>query len=309
MRFFDAHCDTLTKIFDSEEQLLDNSRHLSLKRLKEDFQSPVQVFAVWTEPLYYNCALERALKVIDYYYKEAEKNKDIFGHVNNIAELRENEKNGKISGILAIEGGEPLCGSTEILRTFYRLGVRVLSLTWNYRNELAWGIKDEAPGHGLTQKGRAVLREMEALGMAPDVSHLSDKGFYELAEAFGRPFLATHSNARSICPNPRNLTDSQIKIISERGGVIGLNIYPEFLGENADIPTVLKHAEHILDVGGGNSLGMGCDFDGVDVLPEGIENVSHVNKIFEAFEREFGREQTEKIAWGNFMNFFEKLLA
>ena len=309
MRYFDTHCDTLTKIYDSGESLFENSRHLSLNRLSTEFTSPVQVFAVWTEPLYYKIALSRALKVIDYYYREAEKNKDIFGHVNTLADLRENEKRGKISGILAIEGGEPLCGSVELLRVFYRLGVRVCSLTWNYRNELAWGVKDSNPNFGLTQKGRAILREMEALGIAPDVSHLSDKGFYELAEICEKPFLATHSNARKICPSPRNLTDAQIKIIAERGGVIGLNLYPEFLGENAGIADILRHAEHILDAGGENCLGMGCDFDGVDALPEGIENVSHITKVFEAFDREFGRSLTEKIASGNYLNFFEKLLA
>ncbi len=308
MRYFDTHCDTITKIYDTGETLFANNRHLNLDRLSKVFQSPVQVFAVWTEPLYYKTALDRALKVIDYYYAEAEKNKDIFGHVNTLADLRANEKSGRISGILAIEGGEPLCGSVELLRIFYRLGVRVCSLTWNYRNDLAWGVKDSSPDHGLTEKGRAMLREMESLGIAPDVSHLSDKGFYELAEICEKPFLATHSNARTICPNPRNLTDAQIKIIAEKGGVIGLNLYPEFLGENADISTVLHHAEHILNAGGENCLGMGCDFDGVDSLPKGIETVSDIHGIFETFEREFGKEQTEKIACGNFLNFFEKLL-
>ena len=163
MRFFDAHCDTVTKIFDTKENFYENKGHLSLKKLYETYKAPIQVFAVWTEPIHYKYALERALEVIDYYYTQGEKNKNIFGHINNLADLKENEKQGKISGILAIEGGEPFYGRKEILRVFYRLGVRVCSLTWNYRNELACGVNDSDLDLGLTEKGTDFVREMERL--------------------------------------------------------------------------------------------------------------------------------------------------
>ena len=311
MRLFDAHCDTATKIFDAGEELCENTGHLSLKGLREGFSSAVQVFALWTEPIYYKNALERALSVIDYFYEQEEKNREIFGIVRSFSDIAENEKAGKISGILSAEGGEPFLGDTRLLRIFYRLGVRLLSLTWNYRNELAYGVNDSSDFCGLTEKGRQLVAEAERLGMALDVSHLSDKAFYDLAEIAQNPFIASHSNARAICPNPRNLTDNQIKIIAEKGGVIGLNLYPDFLsgkGE-ADINDVLRHAGHILSVGGENALGFGCDLDGIGYLPAGIENVSDVRRIADRFIEEFGKSLAEKIAYGNFLNFFEKILA
>src|SRR5690606_30161839 len=124
-----------------------------------------------------------------------------------------------------------LAGSVEILRIFYRLGVRAVGLTWNYRNELADGQAEAESGGGLTRAGRAVVREMERLGMLIDVSHLSDASFEQVLEVAEGPVFASHSNARRICRHPRNLTDEQIRAIAARGGVIGINFAPQFLVE------------------------------------------------------------------------------
>lgn len=309
MKFFDAHCDTITRIFDLKENIFHNSGHFSLDKLN-NFECPVQVFAVWTEPIYYKNSLERALSVIDYYYEQEKIYGNIFSHANSYGDLIENQRNNKISGILSIEGGEPFCGKTEILRMFYRLGVRICSLTWNYKNELAFGVNESSGKIGLTAKGREFVSEIERIGMILDVSHLSDKAFYDVCDFTEKPFIASHSNSRKICPNPRNLTDSQIRIISERGGVLGINLYPDFLSteKNADIYDILKHTEHIIDVGGEDSIGFGCDFDGVSYLPEGVSGAGQIEKLLELFEKEFGTEITEKIAFKNFFRLCEKNL-
>ncbi len=131
---------------------------------------------------------------------------------------------------MTVEGGEPLEGEIRILRVLYRLGVRGLGLTWNNRNELADGVGEDRTGGGLTSLGRQVVQEMNRLGMFVDVSHLSEPGFWNVMELCTAPVIASHSNCSAVWNHPRNLTDRQIKAIAEHGGVIGVNLVPDFVG-------------------------------------------------------------------------------
>ena len=176
---------------------------------------------------------------------------------------------GKIAAFLSIEGGEALAGSLGVLRMLYKVGVRSLTLTWNGRNELGDGVG--ASGKGLTAFGRAVVREMNDLGMLVDVSHLSERGFWDAMKVSTQPLIASHANCRALCDHPRNLTDAQIRAVAGQGGVIGVTFVPDFLGgETPSVDNVLDHIDHMIAVGGEDCVGLGSDFDGTKELPAGL---------------------------------------
>jgi membrane dipeptidase len=160
----------------------------------------------------------------------------------------------------------------------------MMTLTWNAANEIAGGADTD---EGFTAFGREVVRRMEQLGMAVDVSHLSDRAFWELCEFAEKPFVASHSNARAVCGHRRNLTDDMFKEIVRRGGVVGLNYSVNFLvngGEGAGIDDLLRHAHHFLELGGSETLALGSDFDGTDIPPE-FDRLDKLDFLINAFDR------------------------
>ena len=166
---------------------------------------------------------------------------------------------------------------------------------------------------GLTKKGFAFIERMEELGMIIDVSHLSDKGFWDIAKNTKRPFVASHSNARSLCGHYRNLTDDMIRAIADRGGVMGLNFYGNFLNEtndsNSKVSLIAAHARHIINVGGSECIGLGSDFDGIDGTLE-IQDCSQMQKLVEEFERQhFTNEEIENILYRNVMKVYQEMLS
>lgn len=305
--FADMHCDTASYIFDKGIHLADSDGHVSIDKLNR-YISPVQVFAVWLKREYYPIAFDKTVQIIDYLKKEIEINSDKVELVRSFNDI--NMKNKKIKALLSIEGCEALEGSINNLFSLYEKGIRLATLTWNYRNCVATGVMDSRYGGGLTDFGKEAVKEMERLGIIIDVSHLSDEGFYDVEKHTDKPFVATHSNCRSLCAFPRNLTDDQLKIIGERSGLVGLNMCVDFLSDSgkAGINDVLRHAEHMLDLCGDDAVAFGCDFDGIPVTPDGIENVTKISDVLDAFEIAFGREITEKIAFGNFIRIADMLL-
>lgn len=173
--------------------------------------------------------------------------------------------------LLTLEGADALRGERWALRLLHRLGLRLLGLTWNEANWACDGIM-EPRGAGLTKEGRSLVSECEALGIIIDVSHLSERGFWDLAELARRPFVASHSNARSLCPHPRNLTDDQIRALVAANGLIGITFVPFFLQvlRPAGIDDVLRHVEHVCALGGANHIAFGSDFDGIDTYTQGL---------------------------------------
>lgn len=168
---------------------------------------------------------------------------------------------------------------------------------------------------GLTEKGREFVAQMEAIGMIPDVSHLSDAGFYDVAEVTRKPFVASHSNARAVCPNVRNMTDDMIRRLSEKGGVMGLNYCADFLEEKplgvknpGTIEAVVRHAKHIVSVGGVEVLGLGSDFDGIDTHEE-LPGVQAMEALWQGLHRAgFTEAQLDKIFYGNVLRVYEDTL-
>jgi len=204
----------------------------------------------------------------------------------------------------------------------YELGVRMMTLTWNHENELAspqrnpGGVLVPQTEKGLTGKGFEFLAEMERMHMIVDVSHLSDKGFWDIVEHGTRPFAASHSNCRALAPHTRNLTDEMIRALSERGGIAGLNYYAPFLDTDPTHPEncrstvelIAKHAAHYKQVGGAQMIALGSDFDGIDG-PHQLENAAFLPLLVDALRKEgFTEDEVEGIYYRNAMRFFEENL-
>lgn len=227
----------------------------------------------------------------------------------NFDQLEENRRNGKISAFLTIENGYLVQNDMANLRRFYDMGVRLITLTWNDANCFGspHSRQPEEMKRGLTDFGKEAVRYMTELGIVVDVSHLSDGGFYDVAEAAretGKPFVASHSNCRALCPVTRNLTDEMIRILADCGGVAGINFAPFFL--NADSGDNVSHVErmcdhicHFIDKGGADCVGIGTDFDGIGGQLE-IADCTGMPLLFDALHRRgLSDDLIEKIAYGN----------
>jgi membrane dipeptidase len=175
-------------------------------------------------------------------------------------DIRRAHATGKVAVILCLEGAAPIEDDTALLRVFYDLGIRCIGLTHNQRNLLADGIAVHAGG-GLTDFGRAAVREMERLGIAVDVSHLSLEGFWGLVDVATRPIIASHSNAHAVNPHPRNLTDDQIRAIARSGGAVGVHGMSLLLNgtRTASLDDVLRHMDHIAELVGPQFVAVGPD--------------------------------------------------
>lgn len=279
---FDAHCDTLSLMLDTAQEFSHNNCNIDLER-QSGYNHYTQIFACFIAPEYRGCALKRCMNMIDLFHRQG------------------------IHGILSIEGGDMIT-SLPILRTLYRLGVKIAALTWNYSNHIAAGVDEPDCRRGLTEFGKKVILEMNRIGMYVDVSHLNDKSFYDIAEISSAPIIATHSNSRAVCGHRRCLTDDMFQLIIESGGCTGINLYPPFLevSEKANIDSVIRHIEHFMALGGENNIGIGADFDGTDgFLPDGISGCEDLYKIFDRLlQLNYTYEQVEKISHKNFERLF-----
>jgi membrane dipeptidase len=329
MKVIDMHCDTILELVNAKEKINLRSNHLNVdleKMQKGDYL--VQCFAMF---VHFNVEnpFETCMKMIDRYYLELEENKDLILPALCYNDIIENQKNGKMSAILTIEEGGVTKGSLELLRNFYRLGVRMITLTWNFVNGVGYpniitkedGAKDFKSGNkvdGLTEYGIKMVQEMNRLGMIVDVSHLSDAGFYDVAKYSTKPFVASHSNARSVCNHARNLDDDMIRLLASKGGVMGINYCADFLkeapkgtkyGENKSmIEDMVKHIKHIVKVGGIDCVGLGSDFDGIFPNLE-MKDASELGKLEKALRNEgFSTNDIEKIFYKNVIRVFQEVL-
>ena len=283
--YFDAHCDTVSAMLETGQQFQQNGLHVDLKRGAR-YLPRAQFFALFadlnTEAISGSRdATAETYKLYESFSRMLQQNINATVFCKNITDLTRAEAEGKLAVFLAIEGAELLNCDLSCLEAFYRDGLRMLTLTWNYKNALS-GSHAEHPELGLTIKGEHFVRKCKELGIIVDVSHLSPKGFWDVAQLMGdTPFVASHSNAAHVWKHSRNLKDEQFLAIVKARGVCGINLYADFLGENADIDTVVAHIEHFLSLGGEKSIAIGADFDGCDRLPFGIEGVQDIYKIAE----------------------------
>lgn len=287
---FDAHCDTLCFALDESKSLKHNDCHADFKRMSE-YKSYTQVFACFIDPVYKTCAMERTLNLIDTYHKNTSTHGD------------------NIKTILSIEGGEGI-ENLAALRNYYRLGVRIAALTWNFSNHIASGAFETDKDRGLTEFGKKVIEEMNKIGMLVDVSHLNRKSFYDIASITKMPIIATHSCSDYICNHVRNLTDEQFELIKQSGGCVGINFYPKFLTNNdvCRVDDIVRHIDHFMELGGEDCIGIGADFDGVDSLPKGINGAQDMHKVFDRLlTMGYSEEQVDKISHRNFERIMESI--
>jgi membrane dipeptidase len=301
MRLIDAHCDTITSLMRRGEELLDNPGHISLKKL-EAFDAPVIFFAVFIHLKAAPEPFAGFLKAYEYLLAQAEKNKGRMAVVKSPADIMRNIDAGLLSAVPAIEEGGVLEGKLENLYKAHELGVKYITLTWNFPNEI--GEPSAQNGGGLTDFGKALGSEMNNLDILIDVSHLSEQGFWDICRLSEKPFIASHSNAKALCGHHRNLTNDQLKALGEKGGVAGININPPFLRDGADAGTgiddVCRHLEHMIKHAGENGVGIGTDFDGISTVPAGLEDASKLPGFRDAVIKRFGAEITEKVFFENF---------
>ncbi len=307
MRVFDGHCDTISHCYRRGCALRENPGHLDLKRMA-GYEGWAQFFAIFAskghaaKPMWdifqeeYQ-AFDRELR--------ANPDKAVFCRTAEEAEAAWNE--AKQAAFLSVEGAELLDCDLQKLEQAYRLGVRAVNLTWNYENALS-GSNAESPEKGLTAQGRAFVRRMEELGMLADVSHLSDPGFWDVAGELRGPIFASHSNSRAVCPHKRNLTDEQFSAIIKSGGVAGLNLCDEFLGEDPDMDTIVRHIEHWFALGGERNVSLGGDWDGISGTPKGISGIQDIGKLADRLLRlNYPEELVEGIFYRNLLEVVRKV--
>ena len=291
---FDGHCDTLLRSWDKDSpwynggSLRENRGHIDLLRASRATGRYCQFFAVFgsrdTAPGMSCPDIFEAQYAL--FRRAMEENADLIAPCRTAAEAERAHEAGKIAAFLSVEGAELLDCDLDRLEDAWRRGVRAVNLTWNYENALS-GSNAEAPEKGLTGQGRAFVTRMQELGMLVDVSHLSDPGFWdvaELSERAGVPFIASHSDARALCPHKRNLTDEQFTAIIKVQGVAGLNMCGEFLGEHPTLDTLVAHVEHWMALGGEKNVSVGGDWDGCDLFP-GMDDITGLELLYERLLR------------------------
>lgn len=319
MRIIDMHCDTIYLLQNSNEGIRKNSLQIDLHKMKEaDYL--LQNFALFVNMADVESPLETGLLMADIFHREMEKNKDLIRPVTTYAEIMKNKEEGLMSALLTLEEGEICKGNPALLRDFYRLGVRMITLTWNHKNTIGCSNSKENPPYGtpdmtgLTKEGLAFIEEMERLGVIIDVSHLSDGGFYDVLNHTSRPFVASHSNARAVCPHCRNLTDDMIRKMGERGCVTGLNYYGAFVNPGgydavSTAEGIARHASHIANVGGIECVGLGSDFDGFSGKCE-LTDCSKMYLLEDALKKQgFTSDDIDKIFYKNVLNLYREILS
>ena len=315
----DLHCDTIMALYQKKnKELSSNDLQIDINKLiKGNYLA--QVFAMFVYLKGDNNPFNTCNEMIDLFYAELEKNNDKIAIALTYDDIIQNKDKGLLNAILSIEEGGVIDGILSNVDYFYSLGVRMICINWNFFNGIGYpNFKlTEKPDFtnpntvdGLTKFGIDVVKRMEKLGMIIDVSHLSDKGFWDVYNNTTKPFIASHSNARSVCNHVRNLTDDMIKALSSRGGVIGLNFCTNFINKEAEITYVadiVKHALHIIEVGGIDCLAIGTDFDGIDRTTE-VDNAGEMVKLYNAFkEVNLSDEDIEKIFYKNFLRVFKEV--
>jgi membrane dipeptidase len=299
MILIDAHADTLWRMAEEPGQAYD----ISLERLKEGGIS-LQVLAMYVginpQPEAVAAQFVRLREAHQTLLRAG------WHQLKDPAQAEE----GKVAFMLSLEGCEPFGESLEAVFEYRQLGVRMAAITWNYENALG------SPAcmnqtKGLKPYGLRAVREMQRLGIATDVSHLSIAGFYDLLNKTDAPPLASHSCCRALCEHTRNLSDRQLKDLFHAGGYAGVNFYPSFLragSQPCDINTVIDHIDHMHQVGGAGMIGFGSDFDGISEKPQGLEHPGHFPGLIQGLRsRGYKEDDVMDIAGRSFIRYFNRI--
>ena len=308
----DTHNDVplrVVKGFDIGQRAIDG--HTDLPRLREGGVGAV-FFSVYVGAEYVkgNHSAHRALDMFDAVLAGVvARSPNDFRLARTADDIEAAQRQGKVAALIGVEGGHAIEDSLGLLRDFYTLGARYMTLTHVNTNHWADSSGDignrKAKHHnGLTEFGRQVIAEMNRLGMIVDISHVSDKTFWDVLAASQAPVFASHSSCRALCDVPRNMTDDMIRALAKKGGIIQINFNPGFLtlrkSPPANLDDVVAHIDHAVKIGGIDGVGIGSDFDGIDQTPVGLEDVSRFPNLTRALRSQgYSAEDIRKIYGGN----------
>lgn len=318
MKLIDLHCDTIWKIHSCKQSqgLKKNHFHVDIQKLQKA-DSVAQFFALFINQgevmekkiTPWSDFLDKHQVLMD----QLALNSDEIALAKNGKDLDSNRASGKISAFMTIEEGGVLEGQMHRLEEAYAMGVRLITLTWNYINSIGFPNNlciTDYPNQRLTAFGVEVVERMNELGMIVDVSHLSDQGFYHVHEISKKPYIASHSCARVLQNHPRNLTDDMLQVLGNDGGIVGLNFLPIFLDPQA-VSSPEKMVEHILHIenkAGIDAVAIGTDFDGIDGYLE-IENISQMDKLLSALKKAgYSDDRIEKIWYRNARRIIDEVM-
>lgn len=301
MRIIDMHCDTMMEAWRAEKvDFVNGPTSINLKKLKEN-DSLVQFFALYLprDEMEYMDAYDIVKAMHSTYMKMLNRHSDLIRPVFSAEDIEKNRKDGVLSSFLTIEDGVFLDGKIERVQEVYDMGVRLITLLWNFENSTGFPNSDNPEVHmrGLKSFGIEVVERMNQLGMIIDTAHLSEGGFYDVAKYSKKPFVASHSCARALCNHRRNLTDNQLKVLGETGSMVGVNFERTFLKENSDRATfdqIIQHLLYMKDKAGIDALGFGSDFDGIEDNGE-LVDYSGFTTLLGIMEKYFTDDEIDKI--------------
>ena len=320
---FDAHGDIWTDVTVKRQAGDENIfKKVHLEKYKKG-QVNSGIFVIWIDPPNDKNPQKRALEIIENMSVEITNNSDLFKIVRKYEDVKEAMDSDRFAIVIGSEGLSYIGTNINLINALYLLGVRHATLTWNEENELATGAKGN-PDRGLTKFGVEAVKRLEQLGMIVDVSHANDKTFWDICNVATKPFIASHSNCRALCNAPRNLTDEQLNAIKEKGGVVGLNAFADFVADNPkdrDIEHLVNHLDHMVEVMGIDHVGLGFDFDDYltgetlsffaegDVRTIGFEDITKVPNLIDILEkRGYSKEDIDKIKYKNFLRIIQQII-
>ena len=362
----DTHADTPQRFVDEHWNFTDplNGGMLNYDSAKKG-NLDAQFFSIWVDPYQYpaNASAKRTLTLIDATLEQVRKAPDKLQFCTTADDILAAHKDGKFAVLMGIEGGHSIENSLALLRDYYRLGVRYMTLTWSNTNDWAdssGDMDDPSVQHhnGLTPFGKQVVAEMNRLGMMVDISHVSDKTFWDVIATTRTPVIASHSSARALTSAPRNMTDEMLLAMKKNNGVVMVNFFPAFIDEKwreawtaqaperkkaqqameadykskglpvpynasdkidrefaarigrAPFDSLIDHFDHVIKIAGIDHVGIGTDFDGIPVPPDGIDSAADLPKVTAALmARGYTAEDMRKLLGGNLLRVFREVQA
>lgn len=319
MRIFDGHADIW---YDVAQKRLLGKENIFKKYHLDRFKAGNVMGGIFIAYLDHKDELDdkhQMIQMINATMHEISQNKELFNIIKKSGDFEKGLNSDKINVLMGIEGLRAIDTDLDWLDTFYALGFRHCSLTWNEENALATGVKGDE-NRGLTTFGKKAIKKMETLGMIVDCSHANEKSFWDIYDTTTKAFIASHSNAKALCDHPRNLTDNQIKAIANKGGIIGINAFRHFVSQDENkknIESFVDHIEYVASLTSIDNVGLGFDFceylyheqPEIASNPLGLENASKASKVLEIlYKRGYSKEDVEKIAYKNFERIINNIL-
>lgn len=304
MEIIDLHCDVLWKLttletakFADDERLHANKGRLQLGQVK------AQVFAIFINPtIPQNMQFLEVMRQIEAFHTHVLQTEGMV-QITDWSQL-DNLAPHEVGAILSLEGCGPIGEDLRKLEAILDAGVMLVGLTWNEENAVAYGAEQDA-SLGLKPFGKEVVNLLNERDIVIDVSHLNEQGFWDLLP-LAKHLIASHSNARALCEHPRNLTDEQAMALVEHGGHIHVVYYPHFIGEHATLDDLVAHVKHLANLVGVEHLGLGSDFDGIEITVESLAHAGEAQNLLEALGAHFSEEEVRGIASNNFRNYVKK---